>query len=445
VSQFPSARRSKIYIEGHGCSASLADTEILTGIVRHAEYEIVEESRDADLSVLVTCSVKSVTEQRMLSRIRELASGGRKVIVAGCLAKAEPEKALRINSQLSLLGPDNLDKILSAIESTFSGNQFMSTERSNLVKLGLPRTRKNEIIGIVEIASGCLSSCTFCQVKLVKGNIFSYPEPEILREVEILIQGGCREIWLTSTDNSAYGRDSKTNLAGLIRKVCDIPGDFKIRVGMMNPLLTRSKILGELIDAFSHDKVFKFLHLPVQSGSDRILKIMQRGYSIGDYYETLEAFRSHFPNLTVSTDLIVGFPTEDEADFEDSLTLLEKSRPDVLNLSRFGAREGTKAAKMDGQISPAISKERSQEASRVWKKIAYENNLKWIGWKGEAIIDEMVDGAFVARNQFYKPCVLKYDQVKDLEIFGRTVQININSATAFTLGSSIAPTSTDVF
>ncbi len=435
----------KIYIEGHGCSASLADTEILAGIIQRSEYEIVDDSRDANLAVLVTCSVKTVTEQRMLARIRDLEKDGRKVIVAGCLAKAEPEKVLAINDHLSLLGPNNLDKIIPAIDSALSGTPFKSIENSNLVKLGLPRSRKNQVVGIVEIASGCLSSCTFCQVKLVKGTVFSYPEREILKEAERLIEGGCREIWLTSTDNSAYGRDSKTTLANLIRKVCEIPGDFKIRVGMMNPLLTRGKILDDLIAAFSHDKVFKFLHLPVQSGSDRILRLMQRGYRVQDYYETLDAFRSRFPNLTVSTDLIVGFPDEERIDFEDSLRLLEKSRPDVLNLSRFGARDGTKAAEMPHQTPSSISKERSQKATKVWKGIARENNVKWLGWKGKVIVDERVDGAFVGRNDFYKPCVLKDRQDSSQEIFGKTLEVQVESATSFTLGARVTQTPTDGF
>jgi threonylcarbamoyladenosine tRNA methylthiotransferase CDKAL1 len=436
---------SKIYIEGHGCSASLADTEILAGIIQHSKYEIVDDPRNADLAVLVTCSVKSVTEQRMLSRIRDLQKDGRKVIVAGCLAKAEPEKVLAINNRLSLLGPNNLNRIVPAIDSALSGAQFKSIENSNLVKLGLPRSRKNQIVGIVEIASGCLSSCTFCQVKLVKGTVFSYPEREIVKEAELLVQGGCREIWLTSTDNSAFGKDSKTTLANLIRKVCEVPGDFKVRVGMMNPLLTRGKILDDLIAAFSHDKVFKFLHLPVQSGSDRILRLMQRGYGVQDYYETLDAFRSHFPNLTLSTDLIVGFPFEEEIDFEDSLKLLEKSRPDVLNLSRFGAREGTRAAEMPHQTPPTVSKERSKKATMVWKRIARENNLKWLGWRGKVIVDERVVGAFVARNDFYKPCVLKDGQNSGQGIFGRMLEVQVESATPFTLGARVTHAFTDGF
>jgi threonylcarbamoyladenosine tRNA methylthiotransferase CDKAL1 len=428
-------KKTKIFVEGHGCSASLADTEMISGLVQNSGYELVEDETEADLSVLVTCSVKTVTEQRMLHRIRELSAGHKKMVVAGCLGKAEPDKVLQISRNASIIGPNNLNKILPAIDSTLRGRQLVSIESSKLVKLNMPRVRKNEIVGIVEISTGCLSSCTFCQVKLVKGTVFSYPEDQIVNEVKLLVSQGAKEIWLTSTDNSAYGRDSTTSLAKLLRKVCLIEGEFKVRVGMMNPLLTRGAMLDEIISAFQSQKVFRFLHLPVQSGSERILKLMQRGYSIDDYYATIEAFRSQIPDLTLSTDIIVGFPTETEADFEDTIDLIRKSKPDVLNLSRFGAREGTKAAKMGGQVEAWVSKERSSLTSRIWKDISLEKNHSWIGWKGEALVDETVKGAIVARNQSYKPCVLKNGSPAML---GKTLVVKVTGATSFTLTAEIS-------
>ena len=427
----------KIYVEGHGCSASFADTEIISGLVAQSGYEIVGEENNADLSILVTCSVKSVTEQRMLARIRELRSNGQKVLVAGCLSAAEPDKVLQIDQSLSLIGPGNLDKIVEGITSTLDGRQFVSIDNSKLVKLGMPRTRQNQSIGIVEIASGCLSSCTFCQVKLVKGTVFSYPEEKIVQEARQLVSGGAREIWITSTDNAAYGKDSKTSLSSLIRKICLIEGDFKVRIGMMNPLLTKGQMLDDLIRAFQHEKVFRFLHLPVQSGSERILRLMQRGYSIDDYYSTIEAFRAAIPDLSLSTDIIVAFPTETEADFSESINLIRRSRPDVLNLSRFGARDGTKASAMEGQISSSISKERSQWISKIWKEVAFERNQRWIGWQGDAIVDERVSGAFVARNDSYKPCLIGFKLLNGNPI-GQKVKVKVVGATSFTLRAILA-------
>lgn len=434
----PETSPKRVYVEGHGCSASLADTEILRGVIEQGGYELVDDQNTADINVLVTCSVKSVTEQRMLSRIRDISQKGRnKLIVAGCLPKADPTKISKIDQNLSMLGPGNLDRILPTIESALSGRQMVSLESKKLVKLGMPRSRLNQVVGVVEISSGCLSSCTFCQVKLVKGNVFSYPEAQIVEEARSLILEGAKEIWLTSTDNAAYGRDAKTTLPSLIRRVSALPGDFKIRVGMMNPLLTH-RLVDELVECFQNEKVFKFIHLPVQSGSDRILKTMLRGYTVDDFYETVEAFRAAIPEVSLSTDMIVGFPTETESEFLESQELLKRAKPDVVNISRFGAREGTKAAVMDGQIDSMTSKDRSVRMTSLVKQIQRKINSKWVGWSGSVLIDELVEDALVGRNFAYKPCLFKRDQLPfSKEILGKVVNAKITDFTSSTLRANV--------
>ena len=402
---------------------------------------LVGDENEADVAILVTCSVKTVTEQRMLSRIRELSKdGSKKIIVAGCLPKADPEKVINIDPNLSMVGPNNLDRIIPAIHSVMRGQRTASLEPMKLVKLGLPRSRLNSVIGIVEISSGCLSSCTFCQVKLVKGTVFSYPEEEIVNEARTLVSQGAKEIWLTSTDNAAYGRDTKTSLPRLIRKVAAVPGDFKIRVGMMNPLLTL-RDLEEILNCFKLDKVFKFAHLPVQSGSNRVLKAMQRGYFVSDFETMVARLREEIPSITLSTDMIVGFPSETEAEFEESMELLKRTRPDVLNLSRFGARPGTKAAGMEDQIASDETKNRSGLMSALSRRIQNEVNSHWIGWKGRAILDERVKGAVVGRNYAYKPCLIKDTEFsRDTAILGSEVDVEVIGSTSSTLRAKISPT-----
>jgi threonylcarbamoyladenosine tRNA methylthiotransferase CDKAL1 len=422
----------RIYVEGHGCSASLADTEIIRGSIESGGYELVDDETIADLSILVTCTVKTVTEQRMLSRIRSLSSHGRKLIVAGCLPKANKSKVMAISPASSLLGPENLDKILPTVEHTLSGSQTISIDSGRVVKLGLPRSRLNNIVGIIEISSGCLSSCTFCQVKLVKGVVFSYPEDSIIEEARTLLSSGSKELWLTSTDNSAYGKDSKSSLPRLINRVTSLPGNFKVRVGMMNPLLAK-KMMGDLIDCFKNEKIFKFLHLPVQSGSDIILKKMQRGYTVDDFIEIVRTFRRALPNLTLSTDMIVGFPTETEQEFEESMDLLARVRPDVVNISRFGARDGTKAAAMDGQVGTDTSKSRSTRMTSLVRQIQKENNSKWIGWQGSVLVDERVKNAFLGRNYAYKPCLIPDSAGAPPEMLGKEILAQVVNCTSSTL------------
>jgi len=427
---------ARVFIEGYGCSASAADTEMISGLIDRGGYELVAEPEDADIRVIVTCAVKKVTEERMLARIGELASYG-KVIVAGCLAEAEPKQIEKIEPNIGFLGPNRIDRILPVLESALRGQRRIEVGSAKLVKLGMPRTRKNRVVGIVEISSGCLSACTFCQVKLVKGRVFSYPENTIDDEARTLVDQGAREIWLTSTDNAAYGRDSDSTLPALIRSVCDIPGEFIVRVGMMNPLLT-GRILEEMIEVFGNQKVFKFLHLPVQSGNDRILKIMQRGYSVDDFLQIVRAFRNAVPDLTLSTDMIVGFPQETYAEFEDSLELLRNVRPDIVNISRFGPRPGTKAAEMDSQISNEESKKRSTIMTELVRRISNQRNKTWIGWKGKVLVDEKVKNAVIGRNFSYKPCLIRLDESASDEVLGHDLVVQITDATASTLRARVS-------
>ncbi|GBC75023.1 tRNA-2-methylthio-N(6)-dimethylallyladenosine synthase [archaeon HR06] len=392
----------KVYLEAYGCSASFSDAEMIMGSLEKAGYKLVKDMKEADLNLIVTCSVKSPTANRMYHRIKELSL--KPLVVAGCLPKAERDRVERINPKASLLGPDSIDRVVEVVEGTLKGIKVVALEKNLKPKILLPRVRINLVIGIVEIASGCLSSCTFCQVKLVKGRLFSYPLELILEEVKSSLKEGCKEIWLTSTDCGCYGFDIKSNLGELVKKICKLEGRFMVRVGMMNPVhLKRRKILEELIDAYKEDKVFKFLHIPVQSGSNRILKLMKRGHTIEDFMEILDRFRSEINNLTVSTDIIVGFPTETEEDFLKTCEIIKEM--DVINLNKYGDRPGTEASKMP-KVRTDVIKARSVELHRLIRDVTLKKNQKWIGWRGEALIDERTYNGVIARNISYKPIVI---------------------------------------
>jgi threonylcarbamoyladenosine tRNA methylthiotransferase CDKAL1 len=423
---------SRIYIEAHGCSASYADSEMISGTLEHSGYDIVDEPDDADISILVTCSVKTVTQQRMEHRIKELSKTNSKLIIGGCFPKADKKRVEDLNPNASLIGPNGIHNTLDVVKQTLEGRRVVFLEDVKQPKLLLPRTRKNLVVGIVEISSGCLSACTFCQVKLVKGVLFSYPKQEIINEVKNFVSQGCKEIWLTSTDNSCYGREIKTNLAELLDEVCKIDGDFLVRVGMMNPLLTE-RILDKLVVSFQNSKVFKFLHLPVQSGSNRILNEMRRGYTVENFLSVVEKFRATIKDLTLSTDIIVGFPGENQTDFDRTLDLLHQVRPDVVNLSRYGARPGTLAASMPYKIDGKEMKRRSSIVSKICREISFERNQRWVGWRGKVLVDEKVRNGFVGRNFAYKPVVVKQS---DFEV-GQNIIVTISGASSSTLTGTI--------
>ena len=420
---------AKIWVEAYGCSASFADSEMISGLIVNGGHTLAESSEDSDLSVVVTCSVKDATANKMIHRIKNLKS--KPLIVAGCLPKAEQSTVEKFSENASLLGPNSLGKTLQVINSTLNGKRLVELADSDVSKVGLPKVRLNPTVGIVEIASGCMSECTFCQTKLSKGDLQSYRIGDIVRQVKTEIDDGCREIWLTSTDNGCYGFDINTDLPELVDIVAEIPSDFRIRIGMMNPMYM-PRIREKLLKSFENDKVYKFLHVPVQAGNDRVLHDMKRGHTSETFRDVVNKFRKKFGDFTISTDIIVGFPTETDEDFEDTVELLKETKPEVVNLSRYSARPGTEAAEWD-QIDVATVKQRSKIIFDLTNKISLENNKEWIGWKGNVLFDEFTDDGIKGRNFAYKPIFVR-DEVK----IGQSHAVKITKATNHSLIGEIA-------
>lgn len=412
---------ARIWVESYGCSASFADAEMISGMIVNGGHTLATSSRDSDLNLIVTCSVKDATANKMVNRIKKLKS--KPLIVAGCLAKAEPKTVQKFSSSASLLGPNSIGKTLQIIDTTLLGRKSVELADTDITKTGLPKVRLNPAVGIVEIASGCKSECTFCQTKLAKGDLTSFRIGDIVRQVSQEIDDGCKEVWLTSTDNGCYGLDIGTTLPELINKVAEIPKKFMIRVGMMNPMYM-PRIKDDLLKSFESDKVYKFLHIPVQSGSDAVLNEMRRGHTAATFEEIVKKARRQFERFTISTDVIVGFPSETREDFEQTVNLLKETRPDVVNLSRYSQRPGTKAADMV-QIDVSEVKQRSKKAFELINQISLENNQEWIGWKGEVLFNEQTEGQVRGRNIAYKSVLVdekvQVGQRKTVKITDATV------------------------
>jgi MiaB-like tRNA modifying enzyme len=420
---------AKIFVEAYGCSASFADSEMISGLIQNGGHTLANNSTDSDLNIVVTCSVKDSTANKMMYRINSLKT--KPLIVAGCLPKAEKDTVEKFSENASLLGPNSLGKTIQVINSTLKGTKQIALEDSDLSKVGLPKVRLNPAVGIVEIANGCMSECTFCQTKISKGDLNSYRLGDIVRQVQTEINDGCKEVWLTSTDNGCYGFDIGTDLPSLVNAVVDIPNEFMIRVGMMNPMYM-PRIKEKLIESFDNDKVFKFLHIPVQSGSDKVLHDMKRGHTAGTYREIVNKVKERFSEFTISTDIIVGFPSETEEDFQKTISLLDETKPDVVNLSKYSARPGTDAAELK-QIDAAEVKRRSKIIFQQISKLSMESNRKWIGWKGKVLFDETTEEGIKGRNFAYKPVFVD----GDIKI-GRSYIVEIIDATVKRLVGKIA-------
>jgi threonylcarbamoyladenosine tRNA methylthiotransferase CDKAL1 len=398
--------KPKVWVEAYGCSASMADSEMISGLLKEAGYEIASRESEGALNLIVTCSVKDTTEHRMVSRIKAMSNSGKPLVVAGCLPKADRATIESLNSSASLLGPHSIENARAVVDSALAGNRLVALEDSDSDKINIPRVRLNRTISMVEIASGCMSECTFCQTKIAKGWLRSYRIGDILRQIRADVEAGCKEVWLTSTDNGCYGKDSGTDLVELLNSCCLLEGDFKIRLGMMNPMYL-PEMLDKIVNAFyENDKLFKFLHIPVESGCDRVLRRMKRGHTVRTFCDAVQTFRNKIPNMTISTDIIVGFPSETEDDFKETLDLVERTTPDIINISRYGARPGTEAAKWkEIRVRSQVAKERSERLHSVAKRVAKKRNSIWQDWQGEIIVDEIGKVA-QGRNYAYKPVVL---------------------------------------
>jgi MiaB-like tRNA modifying enzyme len=417
----------RIYVKGFGCSTSLADAEVLAGCLSRAGHTITGDLEDAEIIVYNTCAVKAPTENRMISLLKTI-SRSKKLIVAGCLPLVNFERLRKETRFDGAVGPAVGEKIVDVVERVSAGihvEDFDGVSES-MPQLDLPRVRINPRVGIIPVSYGCLGSCAYCCVRFARGGLRSYGIEEIVRKVESDVSEGVREFWLTSQDTACYGKDSGGDLASLIENVCGIHGDFLVRVGMMTPdnLL---QILDRVVEAFRDEKVFKFLHLPVQSGDDEVLRRMNRGYSVEDFMMIVEKFRQAFPELTFATDVIVGFPGETEVSFNHSLKLIAEVKPDIVNVSKFFARPGTLAISMKPEVSPSEIKRRSASLASLARRIALERNCGWKGWRGRMIVDEVGKmGSVVGRNFVYKPIAVR--DPEGLGLLGRFVSVEVVDA-----------------
>jgi MiaB-like tRNA modifying enzyme len=354
----------------------------------------------------------------MIHQIKKLSKDNKPLVIAGCLPSADRKLVEKINPYASLMGPNSINNTIEIVKSTLRGEKSISIGNAFIEKINIPKIKINPVISIVEIGSGCLSECSFCQTKLAKGKIQSYRIGSIINQIKNDLNSGSKEIWLTSTDNGCYGLDINTNLVELLEKCIEIDdnNDYKIRVGMMNPMYLRNMIDDLLYLYTKSNRLFKFIHIPVQSGSEKILRKMKRGHTAKTFTQIVRKFREKIPDITIATDIITGFPGETEEDFEITLKMLTELEPDIVNSSKYSPRPGTEGSKLK-RIDQRITTKRSETLHAVIKNITKKRNSKWINWKGSILIDEIDNGKLKGRNQYYKSIILKEFNEKTLKEF----------------------------
>jgi len=425
----------RVYIETYGCSNNQSESEIMGGLLKQEGIELVDNIGSSNAIILNTCYVKSVTEQKIFFRLKEIQKNypEKKLIVTGCIPSAAPERIEKVAPQASLISTHQITKVVPVLHKTLNGEKVKELGKDGNNKVNLPKHRINQVINIVSVGSGCSSSCSFCATKLAKGFISSYPKGKIVEDIRKSLNDGCKEIWLTGQDLGAYGLDRRNrDLPDLLNQISLIDGYFKVRVGMINPNHA-IKILHPLIESYKSDKIYKFLHIPVQSGDNEVLDRMIRGYKVEDFEKVVEEFRKNY-KVNIWTDIIVAFPGETEEQFENTIKLLEKTKPDWTNLSRYAKRPGTLASKFK-QISTNIAKERSRIATNLINKISLEKNFDWIDWEGDVLISERGkrENQWIGRNFAYKPVLVESKE----NLLGKVINVKIVDAKSTYLLSSV--------
>ncbi|MFO7677911.1 MAG: tRNA (N(6)-L-threonylcarbamoyladenosine(37)-C(2))-methylthiotransferase [Thermoplasmatota archaeon] len=388
----------RVYIETYGCTANKYDESIIKGVLKQHQHQIVDDITDADTVIILTCTVIGTTEQRMISRLKLFIKTKKKIIITGCMPSVQKDLLIKNAPTAVLLSLHDIHFIDYVLKGEGIPNLDLNTK--NIPKY-FP-----ELFAPISIAQGCLFSCSYCITHLARGKLHSFSKHQILTDVHQALQQGCKEIFLTAQDTASYGIDTGDTLADLLQSICTINNDFRVRIGMMNPA-TALKNLDSIITAYKHNKIYKFIHLPVQSGNDILLKQMNRTYTIHDFKKIISKFRKFHKNICLSTDIIVGYPGETDEQFDNSVTLVKEIRPDIVNITRFSPRPLTKAKTLKNKVPTDIVKKRSKKITLVCKKILSDVNKEHIGNKYSVLITKHHNGFVVGRSDNYKPVLIK--------------------------------------
>ncbi|XP_043764348.1 threonylcarbamoyladenosine tRNA methylthiotransferase isoform X1 [Cervus elaphus] len=415
----------KIWIRTWGCSHNNSDGEYMAGQLAAYGYKITENASDADLWLLNSCTVKNPAEDHFRNSIKKAQEENKKIVLAGCVPQAQPRQDYL--KGLSIIGVQQIDRVVEVVEETIKGHsvRLLGQKKDNGKRLGgarldLPKIRKNPLIEIISINTGCLNACTYCKTKHARGNLASYPIDELVDRAKQSFQEGVCEIWLTSEDTGAYGRDIGSSLPALLWKLVEvIPEGAMLRLGMTNPPYILEH-LEEMAKILHHPRVYAFLHIPVQSASDTVLMEMKREYCVADFKRVVDFLKDKVPGITIATDIICGFPGETDQDFQETVKLVEEYKFPSLFINQFYPRSGTPAAKME-QVPAQVKKQRTKELSRIFH--SYNPYDHKIGQRQQVLVtEESFDSKFyVAHNRFYEQVLVP----KNPTFMGKMVEVDI--------------------
>lgn len=379
-------KNKKYYIRTYGCQANVRDGESIAGMMEVMGFTNTEDTAEADVLIFNTCAVRRAAEEHVLGEIGMLKglkneNPDRIFCVCGCMAQEESvvQEILKSYPQVDLIfGTHNiyrLPDLLKEVMTTKKRTVEVLSEEGRIIE-NLPVKRTQNVKGYVDIMYGCNKFCTYCIVPYTRGKERSRRMSDIIREVKQLIQNGGKEVILLGQNVNAYGKDlgMDDGFTDLLIAVAET-GIDRIRFYSSSPRDYSESTIQAMLD---HPNIMPALHLPVQSGSNEVLRRMARGYTVEQYKEVFDRLKSKIPNITFTTDLIVGFPQETDEEFRDTIALVDYCKFDGAFSFMYSPREGTPAARMDGQIDAAVKKERLHELNEHINHWAKENNQKYL-------------------------------------------------------------------
>jgi len=417
---------ARYHIETYGCTSNRGESREIERALRDGGHRPVDSPAEADVAILNTCTVVEKTERNMLDRARELdAETPGDLVITGCMALAQGQAFREAGVDAEVLHWDDVP------EHVRNGECPTPAPDTGPVVDG--------VIGILPIARGCMSDCSYCITKRATGKIDSPPVEENLRKARALVHAGTKELRITGQDTGVYGWDEgERTLHVLLERICEeIDGDFRVRVGMANPKGIHG-IRDELAATFAEqEKLYNFLHIPVQSGSNDVLAEMRRQHTVTEFCEVVETFDDALEEWTLSTDFVVGFPTEGPEDHEQSLALLRETGPEKINVTRFSKRPGTDAATMKG-LGGQTKKDRSSEMTDVKMDVVGAAHEAMVGTERDVlVVEDGTEASVVGYDRAYRQVAIPGGERAGLEP-GDTVTCEVTGHnTVYALGQPV--------
>lgn len=429
------AKKKFVTILTYGCQMNENDSERFTGQLKTLGYEYNPDMEEADLIIINTCCVRESAELKIYGKIGELkrlkaANPNLLIGIAGCMAQKDKDKLFKKASHIDfVIGTHNVHKLAELVQEVEAGKRKVIAvwEQAEMMSPDVPTVHKGTVAAYVPIMYGCNNFCTYCIVPYVRGRERSRPVADIVQEIEQLGRDGFKEITLLGQNVNSYGSDrkEKDGFATLLETIDQIESIERIRYMTSHPRDMNERVI-EVVK--NSKKICEHFHLPIQSGSDSILKAMNRGYTTEYYLELVAKIRAAMPNASLTTDMIVGFPGETEELFQETLELVKKVRFDAAYTFLYSKRSGTPAADMIEQVSQAEKKARLQRLMDIQNVVSLELNKELEGQTVEVLVEgpsKNDEARWMGRTRSNK--IVLWDRVGHEKV-GQVVAVRIESA-----------------